>query len=160
MIQIVVDYDGNKKVREEINRYTSLKVSYGEDINNVKNCVITHIWGEAKDPRYFSFMWNFCITPSFAASLTDKNDDSESTIAGNLRNKLKMIASKLYSNIEFKGGIWDGFESPFNSECSDSLNGIKIKLIQGKDVFEICTFTDGGKYKREKCILGNIHAVR
>lgn len=98
-INIAVDYDGNKKVREEIKNRTSRIVSEGER-NNMINFVITHIWSNATHPYYFSFMWNYCLTPSFAASLTDKstsNEDSHAT-ATELQEKMRKIAKLLYGN--------------------------------------------------------------
>jgi len=94
-IGIIVDRDGNKKVRDEIKKYTGHIVSEGRSRNTMKNFIITHIWGNTDNPNYFSSMWNFCITPLYAASLTDK-DDSD-CFCRQLKNLFKAIAIKIYS---------------------------------------------------------------
>lgn len=93
-IGIIVDRDGNKKVREEIKKYTNHIVSEGRNRSTMKNFIITHIWGRTNDPNFFSSMWNYCITPLYAASLTDK-DDSD-CFCRQLKNLFKAIAIKLY----------------------------------------------------------------
>lgn len=93
--RVIIDKDNNKKVRDEIKKYTKQIVSEGAQ-NTMRNFVITHIWGNATDPDYFSFMWNFCITPSFAASLTDKNKPNEGTPEKLLQDTLRKIAKLLY----------------------------------------------------------------
>ena len=93
--EVIVDRDGNKNVRDEIKNRTHHIVSEGRSRNTMKNFMITHIWGKTDDPYFFSSMWNFCITPLYAAALTDK-DDSD-CFCRQLKNLLKAIAMEIYN---------------------------------------------------------------
>lgn len=122
-IDIVVDRDNNEKVKNEIKDYTGQVVSKGKR-STMKNFVITHIWGNATEPEYFSYMWNYCITPSFAASLTDKEDPEEDTVEKLLQDTIKAIAQKLYASClpEINKNEEIGIQN--------SISEIQIKLLK------------------------------
>ena len=71
-IPVSIDKDGNQDVRNLIKAITGYWVSNGEKNSHFKNYKISHIWGEAFDPRYFTNLWNIVLVPAWANDLLDK----------------------------------------------------------------------------------------
>ena len=94
-IPIVLDKDGNEQVRKLIKRNTGYTISEGSG-SIFKNYNISHIWGKAYDPRYFTNFWNIVIVPAWANSLLDKESDDEDSIEFKLKEMFKKICVKLY----------------------------------------------------------------
>lgn len=93
-IPVELDGDGNEQVRKLIKSKTGYTISEGNCI--FKNYIISHIWGKAYDPRYFTNFWNIVIVPAWANSLLDKNSDDEDSIEYKLKETFKKICVKLY----------------------------------------------------------------
>lgn len=93
-IPVELDGDGNEQVRKLIRSKTGYTISEGNCI--FKNYIISHIWGKAYDPRYFTNFWNIVIVPAWANSLLDKNSDDEDSIEYKLKETFKKICVKLY----------------------------------------------------------------
>ena len=93
-IPIVLDKDGNEQVRKLIKSKTGYTISEGNCI--FKNYIISHIWGKAYDPRYFTNFWNIVIVPAWANSLLDKNSDDKDSIEYKLKETFKKICVELY----------------------------------------------------------------
>ena len=74
---VKLDKDGNAEVRRIINAKTGYTISQGKK-SIFQNYFISHIWGRAYDPRYFTSLWNLAIVPAWANSLMDKMADKES----------------------------------------------------------------------------------
>ena len=89
---IKLDKDGNAEVRRIINAKTGYTISQGKK-SIFQNYFISHIWGRAYDPRYFTSLWNLAIVPAWANSLMDKMADEES-------DELEHLAAKLKSTVE------------------------------------------------------------
>lgn len=109
----MLDEDNNTLVRALINKKTGYKISGGAG-SQFKNYNISHIWGEAYDPRCFTNLWNIVIVPAWANSLLDKNSDDEDSIEYKLKETFKKICVKLYGinapNSTFKQE-WDDMAS-------------------------------------------------
>ena len=90
--RIQLDQDGNYEVRRVINSITGYTISQGRD-SIFQNYYISHIWGRAYDPRYFTSLWNLAIVPVWGNSLMDKMVDNES-------DNVKYLATKLKSTME------------------------------------------------------------
>ena len=89
---VKLDKDGNAEVRRIINTTTGYTISQGKK-SIFQNYCISHIWGRAYDPRYFTSLWNLAIVPAWANSMMDKMVDEES-------DELKDLAAKLKSTVE------------------------------------------------------------
>ena len=59
-----------------------------------RNFIISHIWGHAIDPRYFTNLWNIVIVPAWANHLLDK--DEEGTLASTFKATIQKIITELY----------------------------------------------------------------
>lgn len=94
-ILIEIDPDGNKAVRDLIESKTGYTVSSGYD-NLFINFKISHIWGNAFDPRFFTSLWNIVLVPSWANDLLDKHGSGQH-LALKMINTYKAICEKLYS---------------------------------------------------------------
>ena len=70
-IPIKRDPNGNQNVRKIIKEYTGYTVGEGKD-SVFQNYIISHIWGRAYDPRYFTSLWNIVLIPAWAYPLMDK----------------------------------------------------------------------------------------
>ncbi len=66
-----VDKDGNAKVRDIIRKKTGQIVSQGAN-STIKFVKISHIWGEATNPFYFTSLWNIVLIPAYCNDLMDK----------------------------------------------------------------------------------------
>ena len=93
-IPVELDGDGNEQVRKLIRSKTGYTISEGDCI--FKNYIISHLWGNAMDPRYFTNLWNIVLVPAWANSLLDKNSDDEDSIEYKLKETFKKICVELY----------------------------------------------------------------
>ena len=109
-ISVEIDKDGNKAVRELINDKTGYTIGQGKD-SIFQNYNLSHVWGKAYDPRYFTSLWNIVVIPSWANHLMDKEAPEQGSIASKMINTYKKICIKLYSLQEFN---WRGIEMDSN----------------------------------------------
>ena len=84
-IPVVIDTDGNNEVRRLINDYTGYTIGAGKN-SIFHNFIISHLWGQAYDPRYFTNFWNIAIVPAWVNSLLDKEVDDNDDNANNVDN--------------------------------------------------------------------------
>lgn len=132
-IPIVRDKDGNQAVRQLINEKTGYTVAQGKD-SIFQNYIISHIWGRAYDPRYFTNLWNIVIIPAWANSLMDK--DSQ---AGTLASKLKATFMQICADLYFKNidnGLWGNLSmgKPKVQNPKDVVKqNFKLNIINGID---------------------------
>lgn len=128
-IPIEVDKDGNSKVRSLINSYVGYWAGNGKENSNFVNYTISHIWGRAFDPRYFTSLWNIVLVPSWANTLMDKVP-TKGSIESKLRSTIKKICSEFYKGVEKKIGKHNP-KMPFDE--SDVIHGTyQIKVLQEK----------------------------
>lgn len=73
-VPVIVDRDGNRVVREVIERFSGARVSQGRIRNNITSAIISHVWGNAYDPLCFSNLWNIVVIPDYINSLMDKSE--------------------------------------------------------------------------------------
>ena len=94
-IPVKLDGDGNKQVRDIIKEKTGYTISSGRKCI-FQNYIISHLWGKAYDPRYFTNFWNIVIVPAWANSLLDKESGDEDSIEFKLKDMFKKICVALY----------------------------------------------------------------
>ena len=128
-IPIEVDKDGNRKVRSLINSYVGYWAGNGKENSNFVNYTISHIWGRAFDPRYFTSLWNIVLVPSWANTLMDKVP-TKSSLESMLQSTIKKICSELYKDVD-KRMVDD--EPKISFDESDVIPGTyQIKVLQEK----------------------------
>lgn len=130
-IPIEIDNNGIQNVRKIIKEYTGYSVCEGKD-SNFPNYVISHIWGRAYDPRYFTSLWNIVLIPAWASPLMDNVNPDHEIVASLLQSTFQKICEKLYF-----GGItnWGGIQmqkSPDVSTPKDVIRGDYNVNIIGK----------------------------
>lgn len=101
-IRISIDSDGNKAVRELIETKTGYTLSSGEKCL-FTNYIISHIWGNAFDPRNFTNFWNLALVPAWTNSLLDKHNYNDK-LTKQLLNTFKAICMKHYG---MKSLLWN-----------------------------------------------------
>lgn len=110
-IPIKLDGDGNKQVRDIIKEKTGYTISSGRKCI-FQNYIISHLWGKAYDPRYFTNFWNIVIVPAWANSLLDKESGDEDSIEFKLKDMFKKICVALYGLDDFQfSEEWDDMAS-------------------------------------------------
>lgn len=110
-IPVKLDGDGNKQVRDIIKEKTGYTISSGRKCI-FQNYIISHLWGKAYDPRYFTNFWNIVIVPAWANSLLDKESGDEDSIEFKLKNMFKKICVALYGLDDFQfSEEWDDMAS-------------------------------------------------
>lgn len=114
---IVRDKDGNANVRRLIKEMTGYTACEGSD-SIFQNYTISHIWGRAYDPRYFTSFWNIVLVPDWANGLLDKEGEE-----GSLESKMKAtymtICHKLYS---LKGNSRKGYWKKMKMRIPEIIN--------------------------------------
>lgn len=103
---ISVDKDGNAFVRELIKTITGVTVASGKKAL-IQNTIISHIWGRAFDPRYFTSLWNIVLIPAWANSLMDKEDATEGSVAYKIRATYMKICYELYTKVFKNNKYWE-----------------------------------------------------
>ena len=101
-INIVRDPDGNKFVKNLIANTTGYKISAGYN-SNFQYYIISHIWGDAFDPRNFTSFWNLSIVPAWANFILDKGNSND-LLAKQLINTFKAVCFEHYdmNNMNWK----------------------------------------------------------
>lgn len=147
-IPVEIDVDGNNEVRRLINEYTGYTIGQGKN-SIFQNYIISHLWGYAYDPRYFTNFWNIAIIPAWVNSLLDKEEDNDDS--DNLINKLKAtfknIAIDLYRLSE-KNDYWKILQMD-EPKLTSGTSGVdyssyKIRILRekGTDVLGIISSRD------------------
>lgn len=123
--------NGNARVCQLINDRTGYALGATSDKKHFRNFIISHIWGHAIDPRYFTNLWNIVIVPAWANHLLDK--DEEGTLASTFKATIQKIITELY---DFNNIDWASIQmtSPsYNNE--EVINGrYQINIIDHKSV--------------------------
>lgn len=130
--KVVLDNDGNRKLRQIINDKTNYWVSNGKDTSQFVNFRISHIWGRAFDPRYFTSLWNVVLVPAWANDLLEK-EYGYSSLVDEMKDTFKAICINLYG---MKYRNWGDImlqSMPDQSQCRKAIpNDYQINVIQGR----------------------------
>lgn len=76
---IKIDNDGNHENRRSIKKYLGHTISTGKN-STVKNYIISHVWGLASHPLFFSSLWNIVLIPAHFNYLMDKDPESHPVV--------------------------------------------------------------------------------
>ena len=136
-IPVTLSKDGNDFVRSLISNETGFTIGAGKD-TIFQNYIISHLWGRAYDPRYYTNFWNIVLVPAWANSLLDKNGE-EGSLASKLKATFMAISKKLYMA---KGVNWNGLNmtEPQIPNNNDVRKGdYSIKILCKKDNKGKCT---------------------
>lgn len=128
-----IDTNGNSKVRQVIENLTGYTVSQGKS-SVFTNYKISHIWGNAQDPRYFTNLWNIVLVPAWVNDLLDKRTATAGSIASIVINTYKSICVNYY-NIPALSLKNIGLNTTPNVFCkSDVIHGnFTFNSIEGKE---------------------------
>ncbi len=77
-IDAQVDRDGNTCVRDCIKNATGHIVSEGPR-NTITYAIISHIWGNAFNPLFFTSLWNLVVIPAYCNPIMDKDEETQSS---------------------------------------------------------------------------------
>ena len=91
------DPNGNSFVCSLINEYTGYNLNLTVDVKPFRHYIISHVWGNASDPRYYTALWNVVLIPAWANHLMDKSDRLVGTLASRLKSTIQAICIKLYN---------------------------------------------------------------
>ena len=121
--------NGNARVCQLIKRCTGYALGDKADERNFKNCIISHIWGNAIDPRYFTNLWNIVIVPAWANHLLDK--DEKGTLASTFKATIQKIITELY---DFNNFGWASIQmTPPSYNNKEVISGrYQINIIEQK----------------------------
>jgi len=143
------DAFGNDVVIKLINQYTGYTIARAKSI--FRNFVISHIWGEAKDPRYFTSFWNLVLIPAWANHLMDKKDAPQGSVASILHSTIKKICFQVYHVNELNWNEMGGKVLPQDA-TSDVIPGLyTINFLEKKDANNII----GNRTRQEIIIKPN-----
>ena len=121
--------NGNARVCQLIKDRTGYDLGTTANKKHFRNFIISHIWGHAIDPRYFTNLWNIVIVPAWANHLLDK--DEKGTLASAFKATIQKIITELY---DFNNIDWASIqmESPsYNSK--EVISGrYQINIIDQK----------------------------
>lgn len=99
---VTLDTNGNYEVNKLIKEKTGIQTT-GER-RNLNNYIISHIWANTWDPRYFTNFWNIVLVPFYANPLLDKNYDK---IQDHTGAKLLVTIKSVIAELYFKNIPWD-----------------------------------------------------
>lgn len=162
-IPVELDGDGNKQVRDIIKEKTGYTISSGKKCI-FQNYIISHLWGKAYDPRYFTNFWNIVIVPAWANSLLDKESDDEDSIEYKLKEMFKKICVKLYGIKDPKSKFqqeWDDMASRMGGASANEDFPSKASEDHTYEISVIHEKNDGadlsyGSHQVGRIILQNI----
>ena len=127
----------------------------GED-SIFQNYIISHIWGRAFDPRYFTSLWNVVIIPAWANPLMDKIQPEEGSPASILQSTFMAICHKLY---------FEGYPFPNGTLKVDNWDGIKLQeqpsILCSKDIMDNETYNINFLFEKETDVnVGRINNIQ
>lgn len=136
------DKDGNYKVRSIIKNLVGEKVSQGNLQNSLSFIKISHIWGNAFNPLYFTSLWNIVLIPAYCNDLMDKPAGDFPTI---VKNVYKAVCNYLYQAdaklIELASCVnlaGQNLEVPSGISVKNDRDAIRIELNDGNYNGTIC----------------------
>lgn len=101
-ITIVDDTNGNSNVYSLINKEFGYNLNQVTEKKPILNVVVSHVWGNAIDPQYFTALWNIVLIPAWANHLMDKESAQAGSLASKLRATFKALCLKLYDMPSFE----------------------------------------------------------
>ena len=121
--------NGNARVCQLINDRTGYALGATSDKKHFRNFIISHIWGHAIDPRYFTNLWNIVIVPAWANHLLDK--DEKGTLASAFKATIQKIITELY---DFDNINWASIQmTPPSYNNKEVISGrYQINIIDHK----------------------------
>lgn len=125
--------NGNARVCQLIKDKTGYDLGGTQDKKSFKNYIISHIWSNATDPRYFTNLWNVAIVPAWANHLLDK--DETGTLAAVYKSIIQAIITKYYNLEEYD---WNSIGMSCPEFVKASISGsnyskeYKINVIEAK----------------------------
>lgn len=109
--------NGNARVCQLIKDRTGYDLGTTTNKKHFRNFIISHIWGHAIDPRYFTNLWNIAIVPAWANHLLDK--DETGTLGSAFKATIQKIIIDLYKLGDNDNYDWKSIEMDaptFNEE--------------------------------------------
>lgn len=121
--------NGNARVCQLIKDRTGYDLGATSAKKHFRNFIISHIWGHAIDPRYFTNLWNIVLVPAWANHLLDK--DEEGTLASTFKATIQKIITELY---DFNNIDWSSIQMTSPSyNVKEVIDGkYQINIIEGK----------------------------
>ena len=121
--------NGNARVCQLIKDRTGYDLGTTTNKKHFRNFIISHIWGHAIDPRYFTNLWNIVIVPAWANHLLDK--DEEGTLASTFKATIQKIITELY---DFNNIDWSSIQmTPPSYNNKEVISGrYQINIIDHK----------------------------
>lgn len=95
---IKIDNDGNHENRRQIKLRLNQTISLGKN-SSVKNYIISHVWGLASHPLFFSSLWNIVLVPAHFNYLMDKDPDAHEAVRL-VKGVIRDICISLYEPYE------------------------------------------------------------
>lgn len=131
-----IDKDGNYEVRMVIKRGTGEIVSQG-DASSIKFAKISHIWGNATHPFYFTSLWNIVLIPAYCNDLMDKKSGD---FAKKVQNVYRAVCKELYKadeKLKLLGSIEGAiFSDTSFSPCNANEDGSEAEW-DGRDTITV-----------------------
>ena len=121
--------NGNTRVCQLIKDRTGYDLGTTTNKKHFRNFIISHIWGHAIDPRYFTNLWNIVIVPAWANHLLDK--DEKGTLASTFKATIQKIITELY---DFNNIDWASIQmTPPSYNNKEVISGrYQINIIDHK----------------------------
>lgn len=122
---IDINNDNNSPVRDLIKNNNGYSVSEGAK-SQFQNYRISHVWGRAFDPRFFTNLWNVVLVPAWANDLLDKPNPVEGSLESKLKSTIQRICEVLYF-----GGIknWSSINIPQPSVINGGNDVVRPKSM-------------------------------
>ena len=92
-VRVIIDGNGNAYPYSYIKEYTG-HIAENKKGRTIFNYSLTHIWGNAQNPLYYSSMWNYCLMPVHLYKLTDNRSDED--IIVKINSFIKAVMFLLY----------------------------------------------------------------
>lgn len=127
---ILPDYGGNNHTRKVIKQFTGYDVS-GKSAQ-ITGYHISHIWGMATDPGFFTSLWNIALIPAWANHLMDIPNPAPNSLASQMQNTVKAICHNLYGMNSLNFGKLQ-IPTPPTFVGADVMHGVyAVSIICGK----------------------------
>lgn len=124
------DGNGNAMVCQLINKLFGYNMNVNQKDKPFRNYIVSHIWGNAIDPRYFTNLWNIVLVPAWANHLLDKPNPIPGLLESKLKDTIMKVCIKYNDLHNEKKYDWNAIRMQQPVACNNRSNNQKTYSIQ------------------------------
>lgn len=135
-IKVEIDSNGNYTICDYLLKNSSINIISGNSNRNCYGYMISHIWGDAINPLFFSNFWNIVLIPQHVSFILDKGNEMASIkYAKDLYKAIAYVLYEMSINV-INNALSNNGKQQLNIKPSDDILEDAKKIIQKKNLIK------------------------